>query len=188
MPIRLVAQIPADPTQDMLFFLVTTSSPGHPSVRIRSPALVPSLSIVLLQMQLLKPLGFVSLALSCTLPCAGPHWYIVTMSVLFICLQTPSSTSVPSISRLTFTSSVTKWLLVMFVFFMFQQHLSLLMSSPKDCHLPCFMSRELSGEEIRLQDYIQDCLLVVSLDVRGFLRPQDYPPLCNTTGVTVTKT
>jgi hypothetical protein len=36
-----------------------------------------------------------------------------------------------------------------------------------------FMSRELSGEEIRLQD----CLLVVSLDVRGFLRPQAYPPL-----------
>jgi hypothetical protein len=40
-----------------------------------------------------------------------------------------------------------------------------------------FMSRELSGEEIRLQDYLQDCLLVVSLDVGGFLRPQAYPPL-----------
>lgn len=55
----------------------------------------------------------------------------------FICLPTSSSINAPSTLKLTFTSFVTKWLLVMFVFFMFQQPLSLLISSPKDCHLQC---------------------------------------------------
>jgi hypothetical protein len=62
---------------------------------------------------------------------ATPPWFTVTTSVLPTCPPTLFNTSAPNMWRLTFILFVSVWLLVIFVFFTFRHHHSMLISSPR---------------------------------------------------------
>jgi hypothetical protein len=109
------------PLPGMKSSLVTTSSLGPPSDRTRYLALAQKQNTGLLPMVLQRLVGFTSYSWSCTLLYPTTHLSIVTMSVPSTWRSTSFSINARSMSRLISTSSVTRFPLGKFVFYMSQR-------------------------------------------------------------------
>lgn len=107
----------------LLCFLETILYLGPPNGRIVFPALV-------LQ-RYCRSLRCANFCMNFTTRYPATLLYIVTMSVMCISPPTRCNTNAPSMLRLMFISSAKRLPLVMLMFFIFQQHHSLLISSPK---------------------------------------------------------
>src|SRR6266540_4331995 len=117
----------------MQFSLATISFPGPRSVSTPFPDLAPKLSIVQSPTESPKLAGYDSFFRSSTVLSGELRLYIVITSASYIFPQTPYSINGQSMLRLISTLFVTVSHLEKSVFYMFQQHHSTRISSPKVC-------------------------------------------------------